>query len=61
MCPSGLEDFKLTMFMCDRARSVWNYLGVWLHIEELANGDRTGQQMTEEVIKERYHLLIMLA
>jgi ribonuclease HI len=51
MCPSGLEDLKHMMFMCDRAKLVWNYLGVWRHIEELANGDRTGQQMIEEVIK----------
>jgi hypothetical protein len=51
MCPSGLEDLKHMMFMCDRAKLVWNYLGVWRHIEELANGDRTEQQMIEEVIK----------
>jgi hypothetical protein len=51
MCPSGPEDLKHMMFMCDRAKSVWNYLGVWRHIEELANGDRTGQQMIEKVIK----------
>jgi hypothetical protein len=49
MCSSGLEDLKHMMFMCDRAKSVWNSLGVWRHIEELAHGDRTGQQMIEKV------------
>jgi hypothetical protein len=51
MCPSRPEGLKHMMFMCDQAKSVWNYLGVWRHIEELANGDRTGQQMIEKVIK----------
>lgn len=51
MCPLGLEDLKHMMFMCDRAKSVWNYLGAWRHIENLARGDRTGQQMIEEVIR----------
>jgi len=39
------------MFMCDQAKLVWNDLGVWWQIEELANGDRTGQQMMQEAIK----------
>lgn len=51
MCPSGYEDIKHMMFTCDRAKTIWNFLGVWRQIEELAQGDRSGQQMIEEVIK----------
>lgn len=51
LCQSGVEDIKHMMFTCNRAKAVWSSLGVWSQIERLTNGDRSGQQMTEEAIR----------
>jgi len=42
MCQSRMEDLKHMMFLCDRARTIWDQLGVWRHIQELSSGDRSG-------------------
>jgi hypothetical protein len=59
MCLSEAEDIRHMMFMCDRAKSLWNSLGVWQQIAKLSQGNRSGQQMIQEVIKVGRKVLVL--
>ena len=50
MCSLGQEDLKHLMFTCIRSKAVWNALGVWDHIQNLFQVDRSREKMIEEAI-----------
>jgi hypothetical protein len=39
------------IFSCDRAKVVWNLIGVWQKIRDLLETDRSGSIVLEEVIR----------
>ena len=53
LCSSRMEDLKHMLFMCDRAKSIWNHMGVWRWIQELIGGDSSGQQIIAAVINDK--------
>ena len=53
VCNNGAEDIKHMIFLCDRARLVWNSMGIGQTINELLGTDRSGSIVLEEVIRRR--------
>lgn len=51
VCHNGVEDIKHMIFSCDRAKAVWNLIGVWQKIRDLLETDRSGSIVLEEVIR----------
>jgi hypothetical protein len=50
VCHNGAEDIKHMIFSCDRARAVWNSIGVGEKLRGLLNIDRSGSIVLEEII-----------
>ena len=50
VCHNGVEDIKHMIFSCDRARAVWNSIGVWDKLRGLLNIARLRSIVLEEII-----------
>jgi hypothetical protein len=51
VCHNGAEDIKHIIFTCDRAKAVWNSIGIWQKIRDLLDTDRSGSVILDEVIR----------
>ena len=52
MCQHGDEDIKHLLFTCDRAKAIWNTIGIiWGMIASLLGIDQSGSIVLEEIIR----------
>jgi hypothetical protein len=51
ICNNGEEDVKHIIFSCDRAKAVWNSMGMWNKISDLLANDRSGCLVLQDVIR----------
>ena len=51
VCKNGAEDIKHVIFTCDRAKAMWNSLGVLEKILEAIRTDWSGSVIVEEVLR----------
>jgi hypothetical protein len=51
ICNSGCEDIKHLLFMCGRAKEVWERLGLSFILEGITCLDRSGSVLIEEIIR----------
>jgi hypothetical protein len=57
LCLIGAEDIKHLLFECQRARQVWDHLGLGQVIDNACAIDRAGQAVLEHILYNEVHLL----
>lgn len=51
VCNSGCEDIKHILFACEKARAVWQCLGMWERVQNAMIEERSGSVVLEEIIR----------
>jgi ribonuclease HI len=57
LCLTGAEDIKHLLFECQRARQVWDHLGLGQVINIACDIDRAGQAVLEQIISNEIHVM----